>query len=184
MQDPLASWAVILGSIGTLAIAILTLLNIRIARNSLKLMDQREKRLHPDLEIYHVDSYAKRDREHDSRIYAVNIRISNRSDTDNSAKELSLKIYFKRDEGITSNIAIPTIKDAGKRVRDLLGIGSDDIIPVPCRLKAHDIVSGWALFEISDEILSGSRIENNEVILTDTNNVTSSFEILVMRETP
>lgn len=182
MQDPLASWVVILGSIGTLVIALLTFLNIRIARSSLKLMEQREKRLHPELDMFHIESYAKRDKEQDSRIYAVNIRISNRSDAGNSAKDLGLKIYFKRDGGITSNIVIPTIKDVDQRVRDLVGIGSDDIIAIPCRIRAHEVVSGWALFEISDEILGGSRIENYEVILTDTNNIISSFEILVMRE--
>lgn len=181
MED-LLIWAAILGSIGTLAIAVLAFLNIRMAKNSLKLMEQREKRLHPDLGIFHIDSYVKRDREQNSRIYAVDTRISNRSDTDNSAEDLSLKIYFKRGDGITSNIAIPTIKDVDQRVTDLVGIGSDDIIVVPCRIRAHDVVSGWALFEISDEILDGSRIENYEAILTDTNNITSSFEILVMRE--
>ena len=146
MQDPLASWAAIGGAIATFVIALLAWFNIRIARNSLKLMEQREKRLHSDLEIFHIASYAKRDRQQDSRIYAVNIRISNRSDTDNSAKDLGLKIYFKRDGGITSNIAIPAIKDVDQRVRGLVGISSDDVIAVPCRIMAHDVVSGWTLF--------------------------------------
>lgn len=181
MQALLDNWPAILGSICTLVIASLTFFNIRIARNSLKLMEQREKQRHPDLGLFHINSYAKRDREQGSRIYAVNIRISNRSDVDNAAQDLSLRIYFKRDGEITSNVAIPAIKSV-ERVRELVDIGSDDIIAVPCRIRGHDVVSGWALFEISDEIISGACIGNYEVRLVDTNNITSSFEILVMRE--
>lgn len=182
MQDPLASWAVILGAIGTLVIALVAFLNIWIARKSLKLMEQREKLQHPDLEIFHINSYAKQDKEQNSRIYAVNIKISNKSDTDNAAQDLSLKIYFKQNSGITSNIVIPAMKNVDQRVRDLMNIGLADIIAIPCRIKGHDVVSGWALFEISDEIISGARIENYEVTIVDTNGITSSFEILVMRE--
>jgi hypothetical protein len=182
MQDPLASWAAIAGAIATFVIALLTFFSIRIARNSLKLMERREKRLHPDLDIFYIESYLRRDQEKNSRIYAVNIRVSNRSDTDNSVKDLSLKIYFKRGEEIISNIAIPATKNADQRIRDLVGIDTGGIITVPYWVRAHDVVSGWALFEVSGEILVGSRIENYEVILTDADDSTSSFEILVMRE--
>lgn len=145
-------------------------------------MEQRERLQHPDLEIFHINSYAKQDKEQNSRIYAVNIRISNKSDTDNTAQDLSLKIYFKQNSGITSNIVIPAIKNVDQRVRELADIGSDDIVAVPCGIRGHGVVSGWALFEISDEIISGARIENYEVTIVDTNGITSSFEILVMRE--
>lgn len=68
MQDPLASWTAIIGAIATFIIALLAFYNVRIARNSLKLMEQREKRSLPSLQIFHINSYVKRDKEQDSRI--------------------------------------------------------------------------------------------------------------------
>lgn len=182
MQDPLASWAVIAGTIATFIIASLTFFNVRVARNSLKLMEQREKRLQPSLQIFHINSYVKRDKEQNSRIFAVNIGITCTSDTDNSVKDLSMRIYFKRDGGITSNIAIPIIKDIDKRVTDLVGVISDKILVVPLRIKAHEVITGWALFKISNEFLAGSNIENYQVILTDAHDIESYFEIRVMQE--
>ena len=135
MQDPLASWAAIAGTTATLIIALLTFFNVKVARNSLKLMEQREKRLQPSLQIFHINSYLKQEKEQDSRIYAVNIGITCTSDTDDSVKDLSMRIYFKRDGGIASNIAIPIIKDIDKRVTDLVGVTSDKILVVPLRIK-------------------------------------------------
>lgn len=182
MQDPLASWTAIIGATAAFIIALLAFYNVRVARNSLKLMEQREKRSLPSLQIFHINSYVKRDKEQDSRIYAVNISITCTSDTDNSVKDLSMRIYFKRDGGIASNIAIPIIKDIDKRVTDLVGVTSDRIIVIPLRIKAHEVIAGWALFEISNEFLVGSSIENYQVMLTDVLNIESYFEIKVMRE--
>lgn len=182
MQDPLASWAAIIAAIATFIIALLTFYNVRVARNSLKLMEQREKRLLQSLQIFHINSYVKRDNEQDSRIYAVNIGITCTSDTDNSVKDLSMRIYFKRDGGIASNIAIPIMKDMEKRVTDLVGVTSDSILVIPLRIKAHEAIDGWALFEISNAFLTGSSIENYQVILTDVRESESCFEIKVMRE--
>ena len=182
MQDPLASWAAIAGTIVTFIIALLTFFNVRVARNSLKLMEQREKRLQPSLQVFHINSYVKRDKEQNSRIYAVNIGITCASDTDNSVKDLSMRIYFKRDGGIASNISIPTVKDINKRVTDFVGVMSDKILVVPLRIKAHEVIGGWALFEVSNKFLAGSNIENYQVICTDAHDTESYFEIKVMRE--
>jgi len=182
MQDPLASWAAIVAAIATFIIALLTFFNVRVARNSLKLMEQREKRLQPSLHSFHINSYMKRDKEQNSRIYAVNIGITCASDTDNSVKDLSMRIYFKRDGGITSNIAIPNMQDVDQKVIDLVGVGADKIFVVPLRIRAHEGVTGWALFQIGNEFLAGSDIENYQVILTDVQDTESYFEINVMRE--
>ena len=182
MQDPLASWAGIAGVIATFVIALLTFFNVRVARNSLKLMEQKEKRSQPSLQVFHINSYVKQDKEQGSRIYTANIGITCTSDTDNSVKDLSMKIYFKRDGEITSNIAIPTVKDKDMRITDLIGVSSDKILVVPLRIKAHEVITGWALFVIRDEFLVGSSIENYQVILTDAHDIESYFEIKVMQE--
>lgn len=182
MEGSLVNWAAILGSIATLAIAILTFFNIRIARSTLKLIEEREKRLQSSLQIYNIESFVKRDVEQDSRLYANKIGITCTSDTDNSVRDLSLRVYFKRYGEITSNISIPAMKTIDQRVRELVGIEANEIITFPSRIRAHEVVNGWTLFKISNEYLAGSRIENYQVILTDAQGIESYFEIKVMRE--
>lgn len=182
MQGSLASWAAIAGAIATFIIALLTLFNVRVARNSLKLMEQREKRLQPALQLFHINSYLKRDKEQNSRIYAVNISITCASDTDNSVQDLSMRIYFKRNQATVSNVAIPIMKNINKAVTDLVGVNSQEIIVIPLKIRAHEAVTGWALFNISNEFLADSSIENYQVVLTDVYSKESFFEIKVMRE--
>jgi len=181
MEGSWVNWAAILGSIATLAIAVLTFLNIRVARSTLKLIEQREKRLQPSLQIYNIDSFVKRDVEQDSRIYAAKIGISCPSDADNYAKDISLRIYFKRNGEIASNISIPAMKTINPRIKNLIGVESSEIIQVPHRIRAHEVVNGWALFEISSEYLGKSRIENYQVIVTDAQDTEFCFEVKVMR---
>jgi hypothetical protein len=182
MHDPLATWAAIAGTTVTFFIGLLTFFNVRVARNSLKLMEQREKRLQPSLHVFHISSYMKRDKEHNFRIYAANISITCTSDTDNSVKDLNMKIFFKRATGVISNIAIPIIQDIDPKVIELIGVGADKILVVPHRVRAHEAVTGWALFKISNEFLAGSNIENYQVAITDVQDVESFFEIKVMQE--
>ncbi len=182
MQDPLASWATIAGVVATLIIAILTFFNVRVARNSLKLMEQREKRLQPSLQLSHISSYMKRDKENNSRIYAINIGITCNSDTDDSARDLSLRIYFKRSSELTSNVALPNMRNVERGDIDFMGVEPNKVLSVPLNIKAHDALTGWGIFKVSDDFLAGSDIENYQVILTDAQNVESYFEIKVMHE--
>jgi len=182
MQDPLASWAAIIAAIATFIIALLTFYNVRVARNSLKLMEQREKRLQPSLLLFHINSYMKRDKKNNSRIYAINVGITCNSDTDDSVRDLSMKIYFKRGSGATSNVILPTMRNVEKDDIDQVGVESNKILVVPIKIGAHEVVNGWGIFKIDDEIFSGSDIDNYQVILTDSQNIESYFEIKVMQE--
>ena len=181
MQDPLASWAAIGGVIATFVIALLTFFNVRATRNNLKLMEQKEKRLQPSLQLFHINSYMKQDKENNSRIYAINVGITCNSDTDDSVKDFSMRIYFKRDSEITSNVALPTMRIVEKDDINLVGVESNAILVIPLRIRAHEAVTGWGIFKVRDEFLAGSDIENYQVILTDAHNVESYFEIKIMR---
>jgi hypothetical protein len=181
VKDIVVDWTSILASIAALFVALLTFFNIRIARSTLRVMEQREKRLHPSLQVFHIDSHVKRHIEHDSRVYVANIGITCTSDVDNSIKDISLTIYFKRGGETTSNIVIPTLKDLNN-LADFVGTNPNEIITIPKRIKAHEVVRGWIAFEISDRFLASSRIENYRLTLKDSNDVESFFEIKVMKE--
>ena len=182
MQNDWANLAAILGSLGTLVVAFFTWLNIKIARDTLKLMAQREKRLSPDLELFRIDSFLKHDKEHKLHLYAVNLRVSNRSETDNAIKDLTLRVYFKRQQEITSNVNVSNGRQVMASTLSLMNLRKEDLIVAPVRIKARDIIAGWALFEVSDEIIDDTRMERYEVVVTDTNNIINSFEVLVMQE--
>lgn len=182
MQDPLASWATIATAIVTLFVAILTLINTLIAKDSLKIMQQQEKRRHPFLELYYVASFVKRFHEQKFRIYAINLRISNRSDSDNSLKELNLIIQLARNIGPSSSIAFSHVADNMSSIAELVGKTVDEIIKVPTSIKAYEVIKGWALFQVNDEILQNDVDVTYEVKVIDAHNVESSLELMIIHE--
>ncbi len=182
MQDPLASWAAIVAAIATFAVVLLTLFNILIAKNSLKLMQQKEQRWQPNLQLYRVDAYAKRFKGQGFRVYGVNLRISNKSDADNSVKDLSLVIYFSRSATVTSNVAVPLVTSDIRTRADLIGKRQTDIITTPSLVKGHAVISGWAVFKIADDVLGHAPIEAYEVKVIDTHDLESTLEILTIAE--
>lgn len=182
MQDPLASWATIASAVVTLFVAILTLINTLIAKDSLKLMQQQEKRRHPFLEIYSVASFVKRFQQQEFRIFAVNLQISNRSDTDDSIKELNLLIHLTRNSGPRSSIAISHVSDSVRSIAELVGKAESDIIKVPVSIKAYEVIRGWALFQVSNEILRNDFDFTYEVKVIDAQNIESSLELMIINE--
>jgi hypothetical protein len=182
VQDPLASWAAIAAAGVTLVVAILTLINTLIAKDSLKLMQQKERRWQPDWEMYLIDAYARRDRERGLRVYAANVRICNRSDADNSIKDINLRVLFNRASADSSNISIPLQSDDISAQSALTGLQPDSVLRTPLYLKGHGVVSGWAIFGLHDDILRDADIQVYELKIVDTYNTEASLEILVMQE--
>ncbi len=182
MQDPIASWAAIISAIATFIVAILTFFNILIVKGSLKLMQKKESRWLPFLEIYYIDSFVKRFLKQNIRLYFVKVRISNISDSDNSTKEMSLIIKFHRNQDISSNIAIPNLFENINHYAQLVGKNSNDILKIPSHIKAHTVKTGWVIFKIEDEILRDAIIESYEIKLVDTHNTESSLSFTVFRQ--
>ena len=182
MQDPLASWAAIISAIATFIVAILTLINILIAKGSLKLMQKKENRWLPLLELYHIDSFVKRFLEQNIRLYLVKVRISNISDSDNSTKEISLIIRFHRNQDISSNIAIQNLSENINYFAQLVDKNNNDILEIPSHIKAHTVKTGWIIFKVGDEILRDAIIELYEIKLVDTHNIESSLRFTIFRQ--
>ena len=111
----------------------------------------------------------------------MHIGITCTSDTDNSVKDLSMRIYFKRSGATISNIVVPITENINRTATNLFP-NIEQTFAIPVRIRAHEAVTGWALFQISNEILSDSHIENYQVVASDTFNIESLFEIKVMRE--
>jgi hypothetical protein len=168
MQDPLASWATILSAIATFIIAILTYKSISIAKRSLNLMEMKERRWNPDLELYLGDTFIKRDENLNIRIYAVNIKITNKSDSTNSIRELILSIKFRRASKITSNILIPSVGENIEKFSKLIDKDSSNILSIPKIINGHEVVDGWAIFKIDYDFIKGTDIDYYNLKITDT----------------
>jgi len=182
MQDPLASWAAIGTAIATFTVALLTLFNIRIAKNSLKLMQHKEQRWQPNLQLYRIDAFVKRFKSQSFRVYAVNLRISNISDADNSIKDLSLVIYFSRSIPVPSNMAVPHMVSDLRTSAKFIGKSTSEIINTSSLIRAHGVAAGWAVFKVADEVLGDSTIQGYEIRAVDTHDIESTLEILTMTE--
>lgn len=175
MQSSLASWAAIITAIATFIVAILTFFNILIAKGSLKLMQKKENRWAPFLELYHIDSFGKRFIERNIRLYLVKVRISNISDSNNAAKEISLIVRFHRNRDNSSNIAIPSLSENINYFAQLVNKNNNDILEIPLYIKAHTVKTGWIIFKIEDGILRDATIDSYDIKLVDTYNIEASL---------
>jgi len=180
MQDPLASWAAIGTAIAGLAVALVTFLNILIARGSLRLMQRREERWQPNLRLHHLDAYAKTFKEQGFRVYAVNLRISNQSDVDNSIKDIVLSIAFRRPTSAASNVSLPCMTADTDTASVLIGRNPIDMMTVPSLIKAHGLISGWTAFQLANDLVAGAIIDAYQIRVVDTHDIESALDILTI----
>jgi len=151
------------------------------ARNTLRLMEKRERKLLPQLELYQNNFFEVQIDERNLKVYVADVRIANVSDSDNSIKELDLEVSFKgRNTEITSNVIVPAAKEPDPELLTSIGKHSEDVLSVPRHISAHDVAYGLVIFKIDSTILGDSIVEKYEFRLTDTHNMTSSFNVLAM----
>lgn len=181
MKDFLTSWVPIISPLATFLVAIIAFLNVLIARKSLKLLELKEARWYPDFELYHSDSYMRRFPKNNLRVYAVDLRVCNRSDADNSIKELSMFVRFNRGGKVNTNLLIPQISGDPNGIIALAGRKPNETLSSPLFIKAHGVHSGWALFKIEDALLVDANIDICELRAIDANDTPFSLPIVIVR---
>jgi hypothetical protein len=183
MENTLASWSAIGASIATLIVAILTLFNVIIAKNTLKLMQSQENSLLPRLELYIIESFLKKDLTNKSKLYAINLRLTNQSDSNDTLKDLEFVISYHRDPLIKSEAVIPimSLKTDLKLIRESTGI-KDEILRTPIEINTHGVITGWSVFEVKDEILHGIELDSMKIRIIDSYNKETILNIIHIQE--
>ncbi len=156
-------WVAIISMIAACVAALHAFRSSRTARQAYRLTLEQDLRHRPSLELYLVSAYILRLNESRDRLYVFHTRVTNKSYSGNSIKEMQLVIECDREQGPPSNFAIPHDFTLAEHLSS-----EEDLFDVPCELGAHTILERTALFLLQDDLLRNSRIASYALRIIDT----------------
>jgi hypothetical protein len=178
MSNDLSLYAAIASGVAALVSAWFAYLSIRVSKRSLRLSEQQEERRHPHLVPYLIDGYVKFVAHENLRVYGFSLSISNRSDVDDSVAQIELQLTYKAPSGIS--IAVKAGHDTN--LNNVFAGGDMATLPIPLRIDAHQTIAGWVCFGIKEQLFSGSAVDKFTIIVTDSHNIVSTVEPIIVRE--
>lgn len=167
-------WINIISIATSISAALLALWSVWIAKKSYSLALQQDKRRHLTLYCGRNDDYIKR--YNGFRIYTFDVTITNKADAPNSLISLSLVIKFNRQTLIVHHVMAPEPSNHITMYKP---------ISLPYYLNPNEAIRGYAIFQVQDELLQLLHEPGKKqysVMLTDSNNVVSYMDALLLRE--
>ena len=154
---------------------LLSIVNVRTSRKALRLSEQQEERRKPSLSVYLQEGFISPSES--ARVYAFLLSVSNRSDNNNSVAEASLRLTYSKSEVSELTVRFPARAETPEPFRSNQGR-----MPIPTRVDAHQVVSGWYFFSVDNAIIENARVERVIVTLRDTHGNDVTFEPMLLRE--
>ena len=136
---------------------VVSIVSLRYSKKSLRISEAQELRRIPQLAADLVQSYSEVAK--GVRTYSFLLTVRNPTDTDNAISALELRLSYSLPSGVEAVIKLPPSP---------LCAPEKDGLSVPCKVVAHDAVSGWCRFLIEPDLLKDGVINGYEVVLTDT----------------
>lgn len=149
----------------------------RIAKQAYGLALEQDRRYHPSLELYLVDSYIERMGETDERLFVFRLMISNKSASRNSIKDIHLWIEYQRGEGPPSNVSIPHNSSLINRLKE-----KENPLKLPLIIDSYSVVGGSAVFNLPNEMFRGSSVETYKVTIIDNSGQATELETILLQE--
>jgi hypothetical protein len=149
----------------------------RIALCAFELSEQQEKRRQPRIEIHFVDGFRKRLAEKD--LFGFFIRVTNRSDTNNTISVAELQITYLLDGRIRASCRIPQAVKP-----EVSGSPLKNQLVAPLRIDAHQSIEGWVNFAVDRTILNGKTVDTQKLLLLDSNGICQEVEPIVIKNSP
>lgn len=147
-----------------------------IARKSLLLSEEQERKREPKFLLYLADNFFK-DINGD-RLFVFSFTISNPADSDNAIVGCELKIIYKREDKTIGNLLL----QHDKNLVSALGDNLFSPIDVPCRINAHNAIVGVVLFKLNRDLVGRLSSENYEIIFQDAHNVESTRDVFIVKD--
>jgi hypothetical protein len=157
---------------------LLSVLNFVTSRRALRISEQQEARRKPSVVAYLQDGYIAAGVKPGSRVYAILVSLSNRSDNNNAIAQTMLLLTYVKDSGTQLTIKV----EAEIEPPNAFANKSANHLRIPIRIDAHQAVSGWCFFVVDDAILEGSLIDRTQVAFIDTHGNETTIEPLIIRE--
>lgn len=120
---------------------------------------------------YLIDKNYFRHPHNDHHIYNLGFNVSNDSDANNSISSIDLIVEYERDDLSTGRLILP--HDAS--LRDQNFHEDMSIISTPLYMRAHETISGWALFSLDSPSMKSIKPVRFSISFQDTRQ--DSFEI-------
>lgn len=110
-----------------------------------------------------------------SRIYCFQLRVRNPSDSDNAISIADLWFLFATRAGASLIVKIPQA-NAALKPSDI-----GDPLPIPTKIGAHNVVTGWCWFELTDEIAGDNLVESHDLHIQDTHGLISTLRPRILQ---
>lgn len=166
----------------TAAVAVLALMiaagSYRTARKSLRLSERQERRRHERLDIYLHEAHSHRAAGDSYRFLTCAITVSNSSDNANTILSADLYVTIVGADG-----AISVVKVRSTGILEGVTTLSDSTpLVFPTRIDQRGAVSGLVAFRLPDDVAGSRRIDQYELVLTDSSHRMESLEISIFRD--
>lgn len=183
MTSTLLIWAAIISAAAAVMAAWLSARANRIAQRSLELAQNQDARRMPNLELYLVNAYFKRVDGRKGRVYVFRIRVSNRSEADNSIRAAELSIVSVEGEADTRkgvNVNIRLSHDP--HLVSLLDETTHETLNIPAKIGAYETLEGFLLFHISESLLNRMTVDAYHLEVVDAQGLASHIQAIVVIE--
>jgi len=163
----------IISVIGAWIAVIISVVNTRHMKDSLKLLVDQELRNQPKISLSSERSLRYVDKVKDVSLYAFKIQISNESDIPNSIKSAELRINYQ-NENMDLQIVLKAVDRVSFEDCKL------EICKLPVSLSERAAMTTWILYEMKNSDLTQLRVNSYDIEIIDTfNNKTIESIILV-----
>ncbi|WP_092751139.1 hypothetical protein [Rhizobium aethiopicum] len=154
----------------------LGLVNAYIAWQNRNLALRQDARKRPALTCYLSHGFHKTDES--GRAFSLLVQVRNPSDSNNAVADAELVIRYLTSERVLMTLKLPATRDgAGGFVR-----GQVDVLSLPAKVPAHEIVSGWLHFLAPEDLLLGRVIDGYDLEITDTHEAKTIIKANLMQE--
>jgi hypothetical protein len=155
----------------------IALWSITISRQALKVSLRTEQRAQAPFEIYLVEAYVRRSRRERRRLYVFRIVVTNKSDLPNSLRSVELNILYVRHDAAASTILVPHNAKDSAALRERV-----ETLAVPSAVPARGVVSGVAIFAVTDEVLAGSTVDSYQMTVSDALSRIARLDVSILQE--
>lgn len=151
--------------------------SLRTARQALAASLSQEARHESPIEVYLADSHILRLRSERRRLHIFQLVITNRSDLANSIRTLTLGLQYVRQGNPMPLVSIPHTAHPPRGEHKTF-----EVLTVPFPLPPRGVVAGAAVFDVSDDVLSGADVESYRISVSDALERVTHLETIVVQE--
>lgn len=171
-------WVAVASAVAAWIAALFAYLSARISKRSLQLALVQEERRKPKLIPYLFGAYYKPAPLDKYSVYAFSISISNPSDIDNAIAFLELQIRYTLPEGTEMTLKVPHDPKLSTNFNDVEHVH----FTISESIGAHQMIAGWAFFNIDNRLLIDFDIDSYKIVITDSHGVLNHLEPIIVRE--